>query len=61
MHDYSSLNRGGALGRVQHLRRQYCWVTQVNLTSYSLNMMSTVDEEEEEEESEKGSVFYLFI
>ena len=34
--------RGGALGRVQNLRRQYCWVTQVNLISYSLNMMSTV-------------------
>ena len=28
--------RGGALGRVQNLRRQYCWVTQVNLISYSL-------------------------
>ena len=34
--------RGGALGRVQNLRRQYCWVTQVNLISYSLNMMVTV-------------------
>ena len=30
------LTRGGALGRVQNLRRQYCWVTQVNLISYSL-------------------------
>uniref|UniRef100_A0A8C4WQK6 CHHC U11-48K-type domain-containing protein n=1 Tax=Eptatretus burgeri TaxID=7764 RepID=A0A8C4WQK6_EPTBU len=35
------LEIGGALGRVQNLRRQYCWVTQVNLISYSLNM-STV-------------------
>ena len=32
--------RGGALGRVQNLRRQYCWVTQVNLISYSLNVNS---------------------
>ena len=34
--------RGGALGRVQNLRRQYCLVTQVNLISYSFNLTSTV-------------------
>jgi len=34
--------RGGALGRVQNLRRQYCSVTQVNLISYSFNLTSTV-------------------